>query len=293
MAINFPDSPTLGPPATTHTVGDVTWTWDGTTWRAAASTSVSIATTSSVGVVKPDGTTITVTGDGTIASIASGDVTGATNSTDNALVRFDGTTGDTLQNSLITVSDTGVITAPPVGSIIPFYFDNQSAFPTADSTNHGAIAHSHQDQHMYFSHGGAWVELANSSEVGLVNVSRTTETVTTSTALTAGNTTTVDATGAKAYYILELDVSAAARVIFYVSSAARTADASRLQTIDPDPDAGVILEVVTTGAETIPIAPAVFGHSNPGANTLYVSITNNSGSNQIITVDVLMIKIET
>lgn len=31
MAINFPDNPTTGD---THTVGPVTWEWDGSTWKS-------------------------------------------------------------------------------------------------------------------------------------------------------------------------------------------------------------------------------------------------------------------
>ena len=49
-------------------------------------------------------------------------------------------------------------------AVIPFYYANQSAFPSA-TTYHGAIAHSHSDGAMYFAHGGSWVELANSSSV--------------------------------------------------------------------------------------------------------------------------------
>lgn len=41
-----------------------------------------------------------------------GDVTGPASATDNALVRFDSTTGKLLQNSVITVGDTGIITLP-------------------------------------------------------------------------------------------------------------------------------------------------------------------------------------
>ena len=48
------------------------------------------------------------------------------------------------------------------GSVIPFYFANQGAFPSA-TTYHGAIAHSHSDGAMYFAHGGAWNQLQNSS----------------------------------------------------------------------------------------------------------------------------------
>ena len=45
-----------------------------------------------------------------IISETDGDVLGAASSTDNAIVRFDGTTGDVIQNGLATESDTGEIT---------------------------------------------------------------------------------------------------------------------------------------------------------------------------------------
>ena len=105
------------------------------------------------------GTTLNVTGGGT--------VTGPASSTDNAITRFNGTDGITLQNSLVTVADDGAITAPGVGSVIPFYYSNQAAFPSA-STYHGAIAHSHSDGKMYFAHGGSWNELANTNSPTLV-----------------------------------------------------------------------------------------------------------------------------
>ncbi len=46
-----------------------------------------------------DAVTVTVTGGG------SGDVTGPASSTDNAIVRFDGTTGKLVQNSVVTIAD--------------------------------------------------------------------------------------------------------------------------------------------------------------------------------------------
>jgi len=87
-----------------------------------------------------------------------GDVNGPASSTDNAITRFDSTTGKLLQNSLVTVADDGAITAPQVGSVIPFYYANQAAFPSA-ATYHGALAHSHSDAAMYFAHSSAWVRL--------------------------------------------------------------------------------------------------------------------------------------
>jgi hypothetical protein len=59
----------------------------------------------------------------------------------------------------------GTITASSGGSVIPFYFANQAAFPNA-TTYHGAIAHSHADGTMYFAHGGVWERLAKYSEIG-------------------------------------------------------------------------------------------------------------------------------
>ena len=95
------------------------------------------------------------------ASTGSGDVVGPASSTDNAVTRYDSTTGKLLQNSLVTVADDGAITAPSVGSVIPFYYANQAAFPSA-ATYHGAIVHSHADAAMYFAHSSAWVEMLKS-----------------------------------------------------------------------------------------------------------------------------------
>jgi len=91
-----------------------------------------------------------------------GDVVGPSSSTDNAITRFDSTTGKLVQNSSVTVADDGTITAPQVGSVIPFYYANQAAFPSA-STYHGAVAHSHSDGAMYFAHGGVWTRLLDDS----------------------------------------------------------------------------------------------------------------------------------
>ena len=112
------------------------------------------------------GTGITITnGTGSITIAASGgtgDVTGPSSSTDNAITRFDSTTGKIVQNSLVTVADDGAITAPQVGSVIPFYYANQAAFPSA-ATYHGALAHSHSDGAMYFAHSSVWYRLLDAS----------------------------------------------------------------------------------------------------------------------------------
>jgi len=71
----------------------------------------------------------------------------------NSNLTFDSST-NTFGTTNITT--TGAITAPQVGNMIPFYYANQAAFPSA-ATSHGAWAHSHADGAMFFAHGGSWV----------------------------------------------------------------------------------------------------------------------------------------
>ena len=93
-----------------------------------------------------------------------GNAVGPATATDNAITRFDATTGKLLQNSVVTISDLGAIVAPIASSIIPFHYDDQAGFPSA-TTYHGAIAHSHADGKMYFAHSGTWLALANASDI--------------------------------------------------------------------------------------------------------------------------------
>jgi len=113
------------------------------------------------------GSGISITnGTGSITIAASGgggDVFGPASATDTAIALFDLTTGKLLKNSLVTVSAAGAIVAPQAGSIIPFYFANQAAFPSA-ATYHGALAHSHADGAMFFAHSSSWVPLATKGQ---------------------------------------------------------------------------------------------------------------------------------
>jgi len=79
-------------------------------------------------------------------------------------------------SGLTSISNTGLITAPQVGNIIPFYYANQAAFPSA-SSYHGALAHSHSDGKMYFAHGGSWnaiVSNGTTANVSGINISSNT-----------------------------------------------------------------------------------------------------------------------
>lgn len=108
------------------------------------------------------------------------------------------------------------------------------------------------------------------------------------------NSADVDITGYKGYMLYKIQTDAAAWVRIYVSDAARTADASRTEGQDPAPDAGVIAEVITTGAETVIIAPGVIGFNNESVvtNNVPLAVTNKSGGVANITVTLTAVEME-
>jgi hypothetical protein len=101
-------------------------------------------------------------------------------------------------------------------------------------------------------------------------------------------------TGFKGYVLLKIQTSVAAWVRLYTDGTSRTADASRLEAVDPDPGAGVIAEVITTGGQTILMSPAVMGFNNETSPTTTIPcrVTNKSGSSAAVTVTLTLIKIE-
>jgi hypothetical protein len=91
---------------------------------------------------------------------------------------------------------------------------------------------------------------------------------------------------AKGYTIYKITTSAASWIRVYTNVAARTTDATRSQTTDPQPGAGVIAEAITTGANVVVMSPATIGFNdeNPVSNTIPIAVTNLSGSTGAITV---------
>ena len=135
-------------------------------------TSYLVSTRVSVANIKLEPSGNITFADGTVQTTAAtgGNGTSNVNSvnggyTDNSIIRYDGTSGNNIQNSLVTISDAGAITAASnTSSMIPFYYANVASFPDANNS-HGALAHGHATGKMYYAHGGVWIEMANLSEV--------------------------------------------------------------------------------------------------------------------------------
>ena len=104
----------------------------------------------------------------------------------------------------------------------------------------------------------------------------------------------LDITGFKSYALLTITTDRAARVRLYVSAATRTADASRAEGVDPTSDAGLIAEVITTGADTVIISPGAYGFNLEGTPTTNIPcrVTNKSGSASTVQVDLNILQLE-
>ena len=134
---------------------------------------------------------------------------------------------------------------------------------------------------------------ANSGGGGSGLQSRSTATATTSS-IPDGTQVDLDITGFKSYALLSITTDRAARVRLYVTSATRSADASRAEGVDPTSDAGLIAEVITTGAETVIISPGAFGFNLEGTPTSVIPcrVTNKSGGASTVQVDLNILQLE-
>lgn len=101
-------------------------------------------------------------------------------------------------------------------------------------------------------------------------------------------------TGYRGYILQKLQTSDAAWIRLYTSDAARIIDQNRSQGQEPILSAGVITEIITTGSETVLIAPGIFGFNNelPTTSNIPITVTNLSGDNANITVALTAIGLE-
>ena len=141
---------------------------------------------------------------------------------------------------------------------------------------------------------GAHVTFADASGGGGSSLqSRTTKAGTTGSLANAAQEN-LDITGFKGYALLQVQTDRAARVRIYTDAASRTADASRAEGTDPTADAGVIAEVITTGAATVLISPGAFGFNNESTPTTTIPcrVTNKSGGTSTVVVTLHVLQLE-
>jgi hypothetical protein len=203
----------------------------------------------------------------------------------NAVVRYDGTTGTIVQTSSVTISDTGLLTANSFsgnGSSITALNATQLVSGTISVDRLGIAGI--RNTTTYLRGDNTWASIAASRAV----LTGTTASLSNSA---SGNITI---TGYKGYMLYKIQTSAAAWVRIYTDSASRSADAARPEGSDPTPGSGVVAEVITTGAQTILISPGALGFSNetvPDTN-IQLLVTNKSGTTRAIAVTLTAVQLE-
>ena len=142
--------------------------------------------------------------------------------------------------------------------------------------------------------GSKWEPAAPSGGGGGSGLTSRTTANATASNLADDASANITITAAKTYALLKIQTSHAAWVTLYTSSAARTADASRLEVTDPQPGSGVIAEVITTDGATQTITPGTIGWNDDGtpSTTAYVKVVNKSGSSQNLTVTLHFVQLE-
>ena len=296
MAINFPaTSGEATDGSFTHTESGITWSWDGTTWTSLGVTgsySLPIASSSTLGGIKI-GSNLTISGDGTLAA-----QTGAS-------VNCFSSINVVGQNQIDADSNSDILTLA-AGTGISIATNSTSDTVTITATGGGgSYGDSDVDTHLNVSGASsgeilswngtdyAWVADQTGGGGGSGLQSRTSANAATAS-IANGASANIQITAAKTYALQKIQTSAAAWVTLYVSDAARTADASRNETTDPLPGAGVIAEVITSDGAIQNITPGTLGWNDESTPTTdaYLKVVNKSGSTQAITVTLHFVALE-
>lgn len=301
MAINFPA--TAGQPTNgsyTYTVAGITYAWNGSSWQAAGA-----------GASATDRTLFSVTSNtaGT-AALSYNSSTGVFSYTPPDISVLSGPnindgSGSALDADLLDgqhgsyYQDADNLNAGTVpnarlsGLGTPYDIDISGNAATATNVSSGlggltgVTLTSPQNNEVLTYTGSGWVNSAV-SVTGLQG--RVTASTTVSLANGAVGNSSI--TTANTYSLLKIETSHAAWVTLYSSTTARTNDASRVRTTDPTPGSGVLAEVITTGAVSQWITPAVVGFSETQNSATYVKVVNDSGSTVNLQVTLTYVKLE-
>ena len=299
MAINFPlttNQPIDG--TFTHTESGITWAWDGATWKAQGVTGVYTLPTASASILG---------GIKVGSNLVINSTTGVLDAQTGASVNCFSTIAVSGENSVVADSNSDTLTLA-AGTNVTLATNNSSDTITINAAG-GALTI--QDEGVDLTTDattlnfvGAGVTASGTGATKTITITggggggsglqaRTSANAATAS-IANGATANIEIAAAKTYALQKIQTSAAAWVTLYVSAAARTADASRNETTDPLPGAGVIAEVITSDGAIQNITPGTLGWNDESTPTTdaYLKVVNKSGSTQAITVTLHFVALE-
>jgi hypothetical protein len=255
------------------------------------------ASTTVLGGVKVDGSTITLNGSNQLVATAYSLPTATVGTISTGTlggVKVDGTT-ITITNGVISGANTYTL---PAASTSTLGGVTVAAVGTSGLNNtSGAIslATAGTTQLGGVKVDGTTVTIDGNGVISSASSLASRGTAAGTTASLANNATgNLTIVGFKGYVLYKIQTSAGAWVRIYTDAASRTADAGRAQTSDPSPGSGIIAEIITSGAQTIVVGPGTIGFNNESSPTtnIELAVTNLSGSTATITVTLTILKIE-
>jgi hypothetical protein len=287
-------------------IGNGSSAWVDLTYFSAAGLSAAQGLTfvgdDSSGTRISDGETIKIAGAGSVTTSMSGDVltiTGSGGGSSTITVVGDDSTGVTLNSgeTIKIAGGTGITTAVS-GDVLTITGVPQATMTFVGDDSTGTTLNNGETLKVA---GGTGITTAIAGDVLTITAtggggsmaSRASLAGTTSS-LANGATGDLTIVGYKGYMLYKIATSAAAWVRVYVSTAARSSDASRAEGADPTPGSGVIAEVISTASQTILISPGAIGFSNetsPSTN-ISLAVTNKSGSTAAITITLTAVQLE-
>ena len=275
--INFPSTinqPTDG--SYSHTASGVTWSWDGTTWKAQGINLAYTLPTASA----------TVKGGIKIGNNLSIDSSTGVLSASSSVANL-----DDLGDVSTTGASSGEILKYNGSSWAPAADDSGTTITALNDVGDVTITSASNNDYLYWN-GSAWVNGTLPSASGLE--SRTTAQAT-ANSLNNASSADLTLTVAKTYALHAIQTSHAAWVTLYTDTASRSNDAARNETTDPLPGSGVIAEVITSDGSKQRITPGTIGYNDEfgGVTTdAYIKVVNKSGSSNNITVTLHFVKLE-
>ena len=203
-----------------------------------------------------------------------------------------------LNNDLNSISDVDLTTTAPASNNVLVYngtdwVPGTPAFGALNDLSDVTIGTPITDQVLKYN-GTEWSLgfVSGGSGGGSGGLSSRSTTAATTSAINDDINENVTFTGFKSYMLMGIQTSAAAWVRLYTNSPARIADATRGEGEDPGPDAGVIAEVLSNGAQTIGFSPGVLGWNTANDTTIYAAVKNKSGSSLAITTTLTLLQLE-
>lgn len=277
------------------------WTWDGSAWVDLGAFQGPAGTNGTNGNDGSDGSNgrgitsiLRTSGDGSAGSLDTYTITYTDTSTSTYNVR-NGANGSNGTNGTNGTNGQGVPTGGTTGQYLrkTSGTDYATEWDTVTLSDLG-ISDGTNGQVLTTNGSGTFTFTTVSGGGGGTGLGARQSAAVTSGSIANNATWTGSITGFKTYALLKIQTSAAAWVRLYTDAASLTADGSRSQGSDPLPGAGVIAEVITTGAQTILISPGTIGFNAESSPTtaIPVAVTNLSGATGTITVTLTVLQLE-